>query len=398
VPLTLVVHDYSGFPFPVQLSRELARRGHRVLHLHCPSYRAGKGDLELRADDPPTLEIEPVDMGGQFAKYSPLTRVRQELTYGSRVGRRIAAARPDVVLSADTPLFAQTVILRAGRRLRVPFVFWLQDLYSLAMRLEAKRRVPLAGGLLGTALVGLERKALSRSDAVVAISEDFRETLLGWGLDAARIHVIENWAPVDELPVRPKENDWARSHGLDGKPVLLYSGTLGLKHDPGLLHRLAVELPETVIVVASEGLGAGWLAERRRDNLVLLGFQPYEQLPDVLGSGDVLLVILERDAGTFAVPSKVLSYLCAGRPLLASIPRANLAAKVVEASGAGIVVEPGDGDALVEGARRLLADPSLRGRLGAAGRAYAERTFDIRAIGDRFEEVVASVAPPSSRS
>ena len=64
----MVVHDYSGFPFPVQLSRELARRGHQVLHLHCPSYRAGKGDLELREDDPETLEIEPLSMGAQFAK------------------------------------------------------------------------------------------------------------------------------------------------------------------------------------------------------------------------------------------------------------------------------------------------------------------------------------------
>ena len=76
MPLRVVVHDYSGFPFPVQLSRELARRGHDVLHLHCPSYRAGKGDLELRADDPPALAIEPIDMGGDFAKYSPARRVR----------------------------------------------------------------------------------------------------------------------------------------------------------------------------------------------------------------------------------------------------------------------------------------------------------------------------------
>jgi putative colanic acid biosynthesis glycosyltransferase WcaI len=388
VALRVVVHDYSGFPFPVQLSRELARRGHDVLHLHCPSYRAGKGDLELRADDPTTLAIEPIDMGGQFAKYSPTRRVWQELTYGDRTRHRIVAHGPDVVLSGDTPLFAQIVILRSCRRKRIPFVFWLQDLNSVAMRLEAERRVPVGGRAIGNALVGLERNALQRSSAVVAISEDFRNTLLAWGLPAAQLHVIENWAPVDEMPVRPRENGWARRHGLEGEPVLLYSGTLGLKHDAGLLLELAEALPEVRVVVASEGLGADWLAERPRENLMLLGFQPYGELPDVLGAGDILFVILERAAGAFAVPSKVLSYLCAGRPLLASLPADNLAAQVVQASGGGLLVEPDDVRGLVDGAQRLLSDPELRARLGKAGRAYAERTFEIGSIADRFEAVL----------
>ena len=378
----------------MQLSRELAARGNEVLHLHCPSYRAGKGDLALRADDPGTLEIEPVDMGADFAKYSPAKRVRQEITYGNRVGRRIAECRPDVVLSADTPLFAQSVIVRSLRG-KTPLIFWLQDFYSLAMQPEAERRVPVAGGFLGRSLIGLERKALLRSDAVVAISEDFRTRLLDWGVPAERIEVIENWAPVEELPLRPRQNGWARRHGLESGPVLLYSGTLGLKHDPALLLRLAEELPGVRVVVASEGLGADWLRERPRENLVLLGFQPYGDLPDVLATGDVLIVILERDAGRFAVPSKVLSYLCAGRPLLAALPADNLAAKIVEGSGAGVLVDPDDGEGLVAGARRLLDDAELRERLGAAGRAYAERKFDIRTITDRFEEVIASV---SSRS
>ena len=391
----MVVHDYSGFPFPVQLSRELARRGHQVLHLHCPSYRAGKGDLDLHEDDPETLEIEPISMGAQFAKYSPATRLRQELTYGDRAGRRIREARPDVVLSADTPLFAQSALVRSCRRKHIPFVFWLQDFYSIAMQLEVERRLPFGGRPLGKALVGLERKALMSSSAVVAISEDFRTTLLAWRIPEERIHVIENWAPVDELPVRPRDNAWARRHGLDGEPVLLYSGTLGLKHDAGLLLQLADSLPQARVVVASEGLGADWLAERPRENLRLLGFQPYDELPDVLGAGDILVVILEREAGRFAVPSKVLSYLCAGRPLLAALPPDNLAAKVVESSGAGVLVEPDDAEGLIAGARRLLEDDALRAQLGETGRAYAERTFDIAAIGDRFEEVLVSV---SSRS
>lgn len=396
MPLRLVVHDYSGFPFPVQLSRELARRGHSVLHLHCPSYRGGKGDLELRNGDPPTLAIEAVSLDRPFEKYSPGRRILQERVYGRRLARRIQRERPDVVLSGNTPLFSQDVLLS---RVDAPVVFWHQDVYSFPMQTEAERRLPgPLGRIVGRRFVELERRLLERSAAVITISEDFRRTLLAWGIGEDKLQVIENWAPVDELPVRPKENDWARRHRLEGKQVLLYSGTLGRKHDPSLLLRLADALPEATMVVASEGLGADWLAERPRDNVLLLGFQPYGELSDVLATGDVLLVLLGRDAGTFAVPSKVLSYLCAGRPLLAAIPAANLAAKVIEESGAGIVVEPDAAHGLVEAARTLLADTELRARLGQAGRAYAERTFDIAAIGDRFEEVIASVAPASSRS
>ena len=55
-------------------------------------------------------------------------------------------------------------------------------------------------------------------------------------------------------------------------------------------------------------------------SLRCLGFQPFEVLPDVLGSADVLVAILEPDAGVFSVPSKVLSYFCAGRPVLLAVP------------------------------------------------------------------------------
>jgi putative colanic acid biosynthesis glycosyltransferase WcaI len=385
------VHDFSGFPFPVQLSRELARRGHRTLHLHCPSYRAGKGDLEQRDDDPPTLEIEAVTLDRPFDKYSG-RRILQERAYGRRLLRRVEEERPSVVLSGNTPLLAQDTLISG---VDAPVVFWHQDVYSLPMQTEAKRRLPVVGSFVGKRFVEMERKLLAKSAAVITISEDFRATLLSWGLPADKLHVIENWAPLAELPLRPKDNEWARGHDLADKRVFLYSGTLGRKHDPSLLLRLAQAFRDEAdvrVVVASEGLGADWLAGRPCANLMLLGFQPYDEMPDVLAASDVLVAILERDAGAFAVPSKVLSYLCAGRPLLAALPHDNLAARIIETSGAGMRVDPDDAESLVEGARRLLEDAVLRERLGAAGRAYAERTFDIEAIADRFESVLESVS------
>ena len=69
------------------------------------------------------------------------------------------------------------------------------------------------------------------------------------------------------------------------------------------------------IVVVSEGLGAKFLKKKREefklDNLIILDFQPFESVPEVMGTADILIAILDKDAGVFSVPSKVLTYHCA---------------------------------------------------------------------------------------
>jgi glycosyltransferase involved in cell wall biosynthesis len=119
-------------------------------------------------------------------------------------------------------------------------------------------------------------------------------------------------------------------------------------------------------------------------------------LPEVLASADVLVAVLEPEAGAFSVPSKILSYLCAARPLLASVPGDNLAARVVERSGGGVVVPPGDTPAFLSAAETLLDEPSRRVELGGRARAYAEAAFDIDAVAGRFEAVLDGAAAARS--
>ena len=198
---------------------------------------------------------------------------------------------------------------------------------------------------------------------MVVISEDFLGLLGEWGIDESKVTVVRNWAPLEEVSVSPRPNPWSERHHIaDDQTVLLYAGTLGLKHEPRMLLALAeafAERPDVRVVVASEGLGATWLAERLDgDEMELIPFQPYADLPDMLGSGDVLLVLLEPDAGVFSVPSKVLTYHCAGRAILGAIPHENLAARTIESNGAGIVVDPGDADGFVTAAHRLIDEPA----------------------------------------
>jgi glycosyltransferase involved in cell wall biosynthesis len=179
--------------------------------------------------------------------------------------------------------------------------------------------------------------------------------------------------------------------------VFLYSGTLGLKHNPALLSALAEKLKprsDCRVVVISEGLGADFLtrekAAKSLDNLLLLPFQPFSRVPDAMGSADAVIAILEPDAGVFSVPSKVLTYHCAGRALLAAMPEENLAARLIGREQSGLVVDPRDTLAFLDAAQRLLDDPAGRELMGARARGYAQRVFDIGSIGGRFEALMRS--------
>src|SRR4051812_34257795 len=146
--MRIVVHDHSGHPFQAALSRELARRGHDVLHLHNAAFLTGKGRVDKLADDPPTFAAEGLSLGRGFPKSSPLARVRHEHEYAGLLFRRVRTFRPDVVLSSNTPLVAQRRLWSACRTLDAARVFWVQDFYSVAMSQVLVRRVGRGGWLL----------------------------------------------------------------------------------------------------------------------------------------------------------------------------------------------------------------------------------------------------------
>ncbi|HTQ54355.1 MAG TPA: glycosyltransferase family 4 protein [Bryobacteraceae bacterium] len=393
------VHDFAGHPFQVQLSRELAASGHKVCHWYLHDLPGPKGPLEPSVHDPATFRCRPLSLGQPFDKYSFIKRHFLHRRYARLLAAQIRSFRPDVVLSANTPIDVQHDLLKACRRGESAFVHWMQDLYCRAVRSVVTQKLGRCGAPLAHYYDRLERHVCERSDSVVFITPDFMAAVRQMGFRPARSHVIENWAPLDDVKAAAKLNPWSQKNGLADRLVFLYSGTLGLKHKPELLYRLAEALrdvPEAVVVVVSEGLGRQYLEDMQvrsgLHNLILMDFQPYRDVSDVLGAADVLLAIIDNEAGSFAVPSKVLSYLCAGRPILLAAPRANLSSRTVVHAEAGITVRPEDEGELVNSARRLASDPGLRAMFAENARRYATTAFDIHAICRRFEAVLEEAA------
>lgn len=398
--MRIVVSDYSGHPFQVQLSRALAGLGHDVLHLYSASFQTPKGDLLRRGDDPAGFGIKGVFSAEEFAKDSFVKRRRQEIEIGGLLAAEIAAFAPDIVFSSNAPIDTQVRIRAATRRAGASFVFWIQDLYGEAIRRILRGKFGFAGDLIGRFYSGIEQRLIRSSHHVVAIADEFKAVICRQaGIPPDSVTVIENWAPLAEVPRGARDNDWAEAN-LPPSPIrFIYSGTLGFKHDPGLLLKIAKTVSGHVVVF-SEGKAAEALAREAADagvnNLLVRNWLPFTDLPKALAGGDVLIVVLEPDAGIFSVPSKVLTYLCAGRPILGSVSKANLAARIITGSHAGIVEEPGDYDALLAAAKRLETDAAERQAMGANARAYAEKTFDIHTIAAKFDSIAHRLAAPTS--
>lgn len=398
--MRILVHDYAGHAFPTSLSRELAARGHQVVHAFAGSLQTPRGDLQRGPGDSATLEFREIPMDPEYPRYKYSFRRRRsmEIRYGQAAADFVREWKPDAVLSGNTPTETQEPITRATVESGGRFYYWVQDFYSLAVDKLLRKKIPIAGGFIGAWYRLLDSRQFKRSSGIVTITSDFTPILAEeFGIAPDRISVVPNWAVIEEIPALPKDNEWSRQQGLHDKFVFLYSGTIGMKHNPAMLLELAKrfrEDPAVEVVIVSEGIGAEWLrresAAAGLTNLRILPYQPFADLPSVLASGDVLVGILEEEAGVFSVPSKTLSYLCAARPLLLAVPQENLAARITRDNGAGLTVAPRDMEGFLAGARFLRDSPDQCVEFGRKARAYAEATFPIEKTASTFEKILAA--------
>lgn len=390
--MRILLHDFGCYAFILPLARWLAAQGHEVRHVSARDLVGPRGAPIHMPDDPPSLSFTTVALGQPFRRYSLPRRLRDEYRYGRGLAHAISAFKPDVVLSANTPPLAQAIAWYHSHRRGVPFIAWVQDIFSLGAA-PMLRKIP--GAL--AALRWLEFGTLKRAAGLIVIAPAFLESLAAHGVGHPKTLVQENWAvPLQPLPNPPRH--WAEKQGLGPYRLLLAAGTLGQKHDPALLARLADEVAEETdirLVVVSEGPGRDRLAAAQAagalPHLILLDYQPADQVTAMLASAEIGIVQLSPSANGMSVPSKVYSYAAAGLPILAAIPADNHAAHLIRHHGLGLVVTPDDPEGFLTAARRLLDDAPLRAACAAAGRAFTEDHGNIDRIGQRMMAFLGAV-------
>lgn len=389
----LLLNDYGGYPFPVDLGAVLAQRGHQVTHVYTSASGSPQGNFDrclkgFRAVDITVPGVPKDDFRRRWLK---------ERTYGQKTAELIRQSRPNVVLSANTPLEAQRLILRAARQVGAPFIFWWQDILSLAMEFILSDRLGVPGRWVADRYRRLEKELLDASAGIIAITEDHLDVLTDWKVSTPAV-VIPNWAPLESIPVLPRDNAFARELNLVEPFVVLYSGTLGMKQNPDVLFETAVKLqslPDVHLLVVAGGVAVEALKRRVEEgglkNITIRPLVPFERVAEMLAIADVSLVMLRPEAGDYCVPSKVWSIYGSGRPVVAAMAASNAAARLTEDIGAGVVVDPPDAESIVQEIKFLKDQPSLRDMMGRQGRQYAEQMFQIEVVTDRFLAMIEQV-------
>jgi colanic acid biosynthesis glycosyl transferase WcaI len=388
-------------PLFTLLCENLVRLGHQVTTITTvPNYPSGRVPAEWRGKGKLLwkslengVEVIRVAQPSLDASKLPL-RMLQYICY--QIGTTWAGLgkKYDVVMAGSSSLtawlpFAFLVVLR-----HKPALYSVYDVYpNVGIKLGIFRNKPVIA-----MVSSMERFCLNNASVVRIISDSFRPELRELGVPDEKMIMVYDWVDTDLIHPLPRDNAFAREHGLVGQFVVLYAGNLGLSQ--GLEHVLTAaetlkEHQDISFVFVGEGANRERLiaeAEQRSlKNVKFFPYQPRQRLPEVLASADVSLVSLKRGIGMNSLPNKTLSTLASGRPMIVCIDEESETWNLIQRAEAGLCVPPENPPALVEAILTLRGDQELRDRFGRNGRTWAENNHSPQAGAKQIEKIMLGI-------
>ena len=407
--MRILLYSYNYFPEPIgiaplmtELAEGLVKRGHKVRVITgMPNYPERRIYPEYRGKLYMTEMINGVGVRRSYMRVRPQpSLIDRVLLDGSFVLTSLLHAlkgvRPDIVLFTAPPLPVAVPSAILGWWHRCPVVMNLQDILPDA----AVHVGLLTNPKLIRVFKYLEKFAYHTSTKITVLADGFVENLEEKKVPPEKIVKIPNWVDVNFIKPLPKKNNpFLQKHNLEGKFVVLYSGNIALTQGLETVIEAATRLrhiKDIAFVIVGEQQALEKLKEHCQQNeahnVLLLPFQPREQLPEMLSAADVGLVVQKSNVISFNMPSKIQVLLASGRPIIGSVPKDGTAAKAIRSSGGGIVVPPESPEQLAAAIQDLHLHPDKVIALGNQSRRYAIDNYTLEKALDRYEELFDKIA------
>jgi len=311
--------------------------------------------------------------------------------------RASTAQRPELLVTVSPPLGLALSTILLSRLWQVPYVFHVPDLQPDA----ALDLGMLPAGKVGKVLYALERMAYRHAGLISTLTETMQNRIVSKGVPAEKVTLFPDWVDPAcfSVPVTDEGQAFRRAHGLDGQFLMVHCGNMGVKQGLEVILGAAErsrDRPDLTYLLVGDGAARPTLEERtkalRLANVRFLPLQPKEVFCDLLAAADVCLVTQRKTVMDIVFPSKVITLLAAGRPVLASVNTDSEVARVVRGAKAGDVVAAEDPQALLAAILKLRALPETARLMRINGRIYArghwEREQTLAAMEDRLLQMI----------
>ena len=373
----------------------LAARGHRVTVIcEFPNHPHGVMPAEYHGRVAEDDRTNPYRILRVWVKADPeKTTVSRMAFYLSYMALATAvsplAGRADVVLATTPPLFVGAAGLAIARMNLAPLVLDVRDLWPAA----AVGLNEISTGRALSVAEALERRLYKSAGAVVAVTRSFCEHIDRIRRIPPRTVFIPNGTL--ERFFAPHDGEARADLGIDPDRFLVtFAGTHGIAQGLPAVLQAAMRADGIHFAFVGEGPSKKALLSSARElgveNVSFHSQVSVEQIPHVLASSDALIVPLSAHP-TFAsfVPSKLYDFMAVGRPVIFS--GRGEAARIVEHTRSGLVVEPEQPDALAQAAMWLAHHPREARAMGKRGQEFARGRLR-RVQAERLEQVLLHLA------
>ena len=334
---------------------------------------------------------------------NPVTAVRRILHEASFIFsctlRALMRRRPDVLLVVSPPLGLAATAILLSRVWRVPFVFDVEDLQP-----DSASDLEMLPAWAIKLLYKLENAAYRNARLVTTLTASMKNKIVGKGIPREKVEVLEPRMD-DSMTTLLKEEgrEFRRRYGLGEKFLVTHSGNMGVKQGlEVILNAAALNRADDSLLFLLVGDGADRKRVQQRakelglPNVRFLPLLDEDDFRGLLSASDVCLVSQQKGVTEIAFPSKIVTYLAAGRPIVASVNPQSEVARIIEKSGAGMIVEAEDAAGLLAAIQELrIQDPAA---MGENGRRHARARWSAVPVLGHMEQCLSAVAGSAIRS